>query len=128
MQVTRGHEQGAASEQRGPTFTGAVWADPVLAPTDGVMINNVFFPPGGRTHWHRHERGQALLVTGGQGWVQVRGGEGTAVGPGDVIWFAPGEEHWHGGRPGTFLAHTAISLGTTEWLDAVTDQDYEVAG
>jgi quercetin dioxygenase-like cupin family protein len=126
MKVTRGHEQGAASDQRGPTFTGQVWADPVMAPTDGVMINTVFFPPGARTHWHRHAQGQVLLVTHGQGWVQVRDGEGTAVGPGDAVWFPAGEVHWHGAQPGSFLTHIAISLGETEWLDAVSDADYAV--
>jgi quercetin dioxygenase-like cupin family protein len=126
MKVTRGHEQGGASQQRGPTFTGQVWADPVMASTDGTTINTVFFPPGARTHWHHHENGQVLLVTHGQGWVQVRDGEGTAVGPGDAVWFPPGEEHWHGAQPASFLTHIAVSLGQTQWLDAVTDDDYGV--
>lgn len=126
MKVTRGHEAGTASEQRGPTFTGTVWADQVMAPTDGVMINSVFFPPGARTHWHRHERGQVLIVTAGQGWAQTRDGDGTAIGPGDAVWFAPGEEHWHGAQGDSFVAHIAISLGETEWLDAVSDDDYAV--
>jgi quercetin dioxygenase-like cupin family protein len=124
MNVTRGHAAGASSERRGPTFTGEVWADPLLAPSDGVTANAVFFPPGARTHWHRHERGQLLLVTHGQGYVQARDGEGTAVGPGDVVWFAPGEEHWHGALPSSVMSHIAVSLGATEWLDAVAESDY----
>ena len=125
MKVNRGRERGAPSEQRGPTFTGTVWADPLLATQDGVLVNAVFFPPGGRTHWHRHERGQVLLVTAGRGYVQVRDGEGSWVGAGDVVHFAPGEEHWHGAGPESFLLHTAVSLGTTEWLEAVSPADYE---
>jgi quercetin dioxygenase-like cupin family protein len=125
MKVNRGRERGAPSEQRGPTFTGTVWADPLLATQDGVLVNAVFFPPGGRTHWHRHERGQVLLVTAGRGYVQVRDGEGTWVAAGDVVHFPPGEEHWHGAGPESFLLHTAVSLGTTEWLEAVSPADYE---
>jgi quercetin dioxygenase-like cupin family protein len=125
MKVNRGRERGAPSEQRGPTFTGTVWADPLLVTQDGVLVNAVFFPPGGRTHWHRHERGQVLLVTAGCGYVQVRDGEGTWVGAGDVVHFAPGEEHWHGAGPESYLLHTAVSLGTTEWLEAVSPADYE---
>jgi quercetin dioxygenase-like cupin family protein len=125
MKVNRGREPGKPSEQRGPTFTGTVWADPLLATQDGVMVNAVFFPPGGRTHWHRHERGQVLLVTAGRGYVQVRDGEGTWVAAGDVVHFPPGEEHWHGAGPESYLLHTAVSLGTTEWLEAVSPADYE---
>ena len=125
MRVNRGRESGAPGELRGPTFTGDVWADPVLASADDVMVNTVLFTPGARTHWHRHERGQVLLVTHGRGYVQVRDGEGTWVGPGDAVWFPPGEQHWHGAGPDTWMAHNAISLGATEWLDPVTPQDYE---
>jgi len=124
MKVTRGHEPGMASDRRGPTFTGEVWADPVMAGGGAPTINTVFFPPGARTHWHSHEQGQLLFVTHGQGRVQVRGGEGTVVGPGDVVWFPAGEVHWHGASPDSYLTHTAISLGETSWLDAVSDADY----
>lgn len=126
MKINRGREAGGASELRGPTFTGPVWADPVLATGqgEGVTVNSVTFPPGSRTHWHRHERGQVLLVTSGQGYAQVRGGEGSWLLPGDVVWFAAGEEHWHGAGPQSLLTHTAVSLGRTEWLDEVTEEEY----
>jgi quercetin dioxygenase-like cupin family protein len=127
MKVTRGREAGMPSDQRGPTFTGTVWADPVMATTDGTTINAVFFPPGARTHWHSHEHGQVLQVTHGRGYVQVRDGDGTPVQPGDTIWFPPGEEHWHGALPDSFLTHTAISLGVTDWLDEVADADYRAS-
>lgn len=124
MKVTRGHEHGAPSEQRGPTFTGPVWADPAIAIPGGPTVNTVFFPPGARTHWHDHEAGQLLLVSHGRGWAQVRDGDGAVLDPGAVVWFPPGEVHWHGALPGAYLVHTAISLGTTNWLDAVADAHY----
>ena len=111
MMINRGREDGAASDLRGPTFTGQIWADPVLATDDGVTVNTVFFPPGGRTYWHRHERGQILLVTHGRGFVQVRGGAGAWVAPGDVVYFPAGEEHWHGALPGTTMTHLSITTG-----------------
>ena len=79
---------------------------------------------GGRTHWHTHERGQILLVVAGRGWVRRRDGEGGEIVAGDVVWIAPGEEHWHGADDESFLLHRAISLGVTDWLDPVTDADY----
>jgi quercetin dioxygenase-like cupin family protein len=124
MKVNRGREAGTPSDLRGPTFTGDVWAEPVLTTGEGVTVNTVFFPPGARTHWHHHERGQILLVTHGRGYVQVRDGEGAWVGPGDAVWFPAGEEHWHGAGPDTSMTHNAISLGTTEWLDPVSAEDY----
>ena len=86
------------STERGPTFTGTVWAEPLLRDVPGVVVNTVFFPPGARTHWHRHETGQILLVTHGSGLAFNEGGDGGVIMPGDVVWFDPGERHWHGGR------------------------------
>jgi quercetin dioxygenase-like cupin family protein len=128
MKIVRGREAGVGSELRSDTFTGTVWADPVLEKTHDVMINSVFFAPGGRTHWHRHERGQILHVTSGQGWVIARDGAGGTIGVGDTVFIPPDEEHWHGAAAGTYLVHLAISLGATEWLDPVTDGEYGEAG
>jgi quercetin dioxygenase-like cupin family protein len=125
VKVTRGREAGGASEQRGSTFVGTVWADPVLAQDDAPTVNTVVFTPRARTNWHRHERGQLLFVTHGSGYVKVRDGEGTAVTAGDVVWFPPGEVHWHGAGPETIMSHLAISLGTTSWLEPVTELEYE---
>jgi len=44
---------------------------------------------------------------------------------GDVVWIPPGEEHWHGAAPGSYMLHTAISLGDADWLEPVTDEEYE---
>ena len=78
MRIARGRA-GTPSEQRGPTFTGRVWADPVFAAEDGIMVNNVFFEPGARTHWHTHGVAQVLYVIAGEGRVQSRDGTGVAT-------------------------------------------------
>ena len=128
MKIDRGRKAGASSELRSATFTGEVWADPVLESAPEALVNDVFFAPGGRTHWHTHERGQILLAVAGRGWVRRRDGEGGEIVAGDVVWIAPGEEHWHGADDESFLLHRAISLGVTEWLDPVTDTDYNAKG
>jgi quercetin dioxygenase-like cupin family protein len=128
MQIIKGRHSGAKSESRGATFTGQVWADPVMPTTDGVTINNVFFTPGARTHWHSHERGQVLQVVAGQGWVCKDGEAPREIRPGDMVWIPAGERHWHGAAAGSYLLHTAISLGKTSWEGAVTDSDYGKTG
>ena len=127
MRIARGRVPGAASEQRGPTFTGRVWADPVLGAEDGVIVNNVFFEPKARTHWHTHEVTQVLYVLAGEGWVQVRDGLGGPISAGDTVHIPAGEEHWHGAAADTYLLHLAVSVGETVWLDEVSDDDYERA-
>ena len=125
MKINRGREPGTTSELRTATFTGDVWADMVVDQTDGVMVANVFFTPGARTHWHTHERGQVLVVVGGEGRARTREGGGGKLTPGDVVWIPPGEEHWHGAEPESYMLHLAISLGAADWLDPVTDEEYE---
>jgi quercetin dioxygenase-like cupin family protein len=118
---------GSPSEERGPTFTGRVWADPLLGAAEGIMVNNVFFEPGSRTHWHRHEQAQVLYVIAGEGRVQDRDGDGGPLSTGDIVHIAAGEEHWHGAAPSSFLLHLAVSVGATDWLDPVSDEDYAAA-
>jgi quercetin dioxygenase-like cupin family protein len=125
MKINRGREAGTRSELRSATFTGEVWGDPVLPETDGVLINNVFFAPGARTHWHTHHQGQILVVTAGEGRARARDGSGGELAAGDVVWIPPGEEHWHGAAPDSYMLHLAISLGGHDWLDPVTDGEYE---
>nr|WP_295738917.1 cupin domain-containing protein [uncultured Acidocella sp.] len=127
MKIMRGRHEGAKSESRGATFTGQVWADPVMPTTDKVTISNVFFTPGARTHWHTHEQGQILQVVSGRGFVCKEGEPRQEIRPGDSVWIPAGERHWHGAAPDSFMLHTAISLGKTDWENAVTDQDYEGA-
>ncbi len=124
MKIIEGRAAGSASERRSATFTGEVWGDPILAPTEGVTINNVFFAPRARTHWHRHDGGQILMVTYGQGKVRAERGDEHHIRAGDTVWISPGERHWHGAGAATCMAHIAISLGGHEWLEPVTDEEY----
>lgn len=124
MKVFHGRTEGAASEARGPTFTGTVWADPVMPSTDGVTINNVFFSPGARTHWHTHEQGQMLHVSAGQGWICKDGETPQPIRAGDVVWIGPNERHWHGAAQGSYMVHLATSIGRTSWADEVVAADY----
>ena len=91
--------------------------------------NAVTFEPGARTAWHTHPLGQVLIVTAGCGRAQTEGGPVEVIRPGDVIRFAPGEKHWHGGAPTTAMTHIAIQEaldGTSvEWLEKVSDVDYQ---
>ncbi|WP_333829404.1 cupin domain-containing protein [Pararhodobacter sp.] len=127
MQIFPGRNTSDASQSRGPTFTGQVWADPIMPATDGVMINNVFFPPDARTHWHTHGQGQILQVLAGQGWICVKGQKAQVIRPGDTIWIPADEVHWHGAAADSYLLHTATSLGGTNWLDEVSSDQFQDA-
>ncbi len=118
--------------QRGPEqwFTGVVWMDaaPAGSPPD-VGVFRVFFEPGARTNWHTHPEGQILHVVTGEGRAQREGGPIVDIGPGDVVYFAPDEKHWHGAGPETFMVHAAINPanttgGGTDWMEPVTDEEY----
>jgi quercetin dioxygenase-like cupin family protein len=127
MRIATAGRTGAHSEERGATFTGRVWADPVLGAEDGIMVNNVFFEPGARTFWHTHGVAQLLRVVAGEGRVQSRDGSGETIHVGDSVHIPAGEEHWHGAAPGSYLLHYAVSVGGTDWLEPVSDDDYASA-
>ncbi len=128
MQIIRrtGGEEAAAAptEQRTATFTGTVYADALLDGAEGAAVTSVLFAPGGRTFWHSHSRGQVLHVLEGRGQVAAEGQAPQPIGPGDVVWAAPGEVHWHGSGPESMMLHLAVSLGPTTWLGPVSDADY----
>lgn len=128
MKVIHGRVASSESERRSATFTGEVWADPVLVQTDGVTINNVFFAPGARTHWHTHERGQILFVVAGYGRVFAEGAATQPIRTGDTVWIGPGERHWHGAGKSTYMIHLAVSLGDHDWQEPVSDEDYSRDG
>ena len=111
-------------------FTGKVSIEPLFQPhaparTAGASVT---FEAGARTAWHTHPLGQTLMVTAGIGRVQREGGPIEEIRLGDVIWFSPGEKHWHGAAPTTALTHLAIheSLDgkTVDWLEQVSDEEY----
>jgi quercetin dioxygenase-like cupin family protein len=84
--------------------------------------------PGARTAWHTHPLGQTLIVTAGCGWAQRWGGPIEEIRPGDVIWFSPGEKHWHGATPMTAMTHLAIQEKkdgkVVEWMEQVSEEQY----
>jgi len=126
MEYVRGRKDGQPSAVGAGTFTGRAMLDPVLA-EPGIRVNSVFFEPGGRTYWHSHAGGQVLLATAGRGLVATRDGDRKVIEPGDAIWAPPGEVHWHGAAPGSFLAHTAVSIGETTWAEEVAEEHYQAA-
>jgi quercetin dioxygenase-like cupin family protein len=91
---------------------------------------SVTFEPGARTAWHTHPLGQTLIVTSGCGWVQREGGAIEEIHPGDVVWFAPGEKHWHGAAPATAMTHIAIQEQldgkAVDWMEHVSDEQYRL--
>src|SRR5205085_2147674 len=91
-------------------FTGTVRIDPLFNSFDQRRVQgaSVTFEPGARTAWHTHPLGQTLIVSSGRGRVQREGGAIKEVGPGDVVWFPPGEKHWHGASPQIAMTHIAI--------------------
>ncbi|WP_062227443.1 (R)-mandelonitrile lyase [Aureimonas frigidaquae] len=123
---------GTQHSGRGPAewFTGAVRIDPLFAANDArrAAAACVTFEPGARTAWHTHPLGQTLIVTAGLGLVQREGGPIEEVRPGDIVWFPPGERHWHGAAPTQAMSHIAIqeqSEGrTVDWLEHVTEAQY----
>ena len=115
-------------------FTGAVFIDTVAEPSGAfrVAAANVHFSPGARTAWHTHPNGQTIWVTEGVGLCQRRGGPVELIGPGDRVFFEPGEEHWHGAAPTRYMVHVAIHPAdddgkTVSWGDHVTDEEYEAS-
>lgn len=123
---------GSVPSASGPVewFTGTVRIDPLFnsfAP-ERVQGANVTFEPGARTAWHTHPLGQTLVIVSGLGRVQRDGGPIEEVRPGDVVWFAPGEKHWHGASPSTAMTHTALQEvqdgKVVDWMEKVTDEQY----
>lgn len=111
-------------------FTGGVRVDPLFSPPEParVAMAHVTFEPGGRTAWHTHPLGQTLIVTSGCGWAQREGGPVEEIRSGDVVWFAPGERHWHGATATTAMSHIAIQEKldgkAVDWLEQVSDEAY----
>lgn len=129
MQITRA---GTKPSGKGPAdwFTGTARIDPLFNPHDAERVQGaqVTFEPGARTAWHTHPLGQTLIVVSGSGLVQREGGPIEKIAPGDVVWFAPEEKHWHGASPETAMTHIAIQEvkdgKVVDWMEHVTDAQY----
>ena len=133
MEITRA-EQGATKRGNEAYFSGVVWLDEVFKspPETGVNAFRVTFAPGARTAWHTHPKGQILHIEAGVGNVQKWGEAIYEVLPGDTVYFAPGEKHWHGAAPEQLMVHLAIQpveAGVDAvWLEQVTDAEYGATG
>jgi quercetin dioxygenase-like cupin family protein len=129
MNITR---IGTQPSGKGPAewFTGTVRIDPLFQTEAPARVAGatVTFEPGARTAWHTHPLGQTLIVTAGFGRVQREGGPIEEIRPGDVVWFPPGERHWHGASPETAMTHIALQEKldgkVVDWLEHVTDAQY----
>jgi quercetin dioxygenase-like cupin family protein len=123
---------GSRPSRKGPAeyFTGSVRMDPLFEAPDPARVQgaNVTFEPGARTVWHTHPLGQTLIVTAGLGWAQHWGYPIEEIRPGDVVWFPPGEKHWHGATAKTGMTHIAIQEQLdgkyVDWLEPVSDEQY----
>lgn len=126
-------ENGTQPSVKGPSdwFTGAVRIDPLFEETTYARASGgrVTFEPGARTAWHKHPRGQLLIVTAGVGRVQLDGHPVQVIRPGDVVRIKPDERHWHGAGPNTSMTHIAIQEPedgkVVDWLEHVSDEEYQ---
>ena len=124
---------GAQPAGKGPDeyFTGTVRIDPLFQAPDPARVvgASVTFEPGARTAWHTHPLGQTLAVTAGCGLAQRWAGPIEEIRPGDMIWFSPGEKHWHGATATTAMTHIAIQERldgkTVGWMEKVGDEQYQ---
>jgi len=129
MEITR---IGSQASVKGPEdwFTGAVRIDALFQPNESrrAAAAIVTFEPGARTAWHTHPLGQTLIVTSGCGWVQKEGGPVEEIHPGDVVWFAANEKHWHGATSTMGMTHIAIQENlngkVVDWMEKVSDNQY----
>lgn len=131
MDITR---NGSKPSVTGPAdwFTGTVRLDAPFQAEEPARISGatVTFEPGARTAWHTHPLGQTLFVVSGLGWAQREGGPVEEIRPGDIVWFAPGEKHWHGASPTTAMTHLAVAEKldgkVVDWLEKVSDDQYRL--
>jgi quercetin dioxygenase-like cupin family protein len=132
MEIKR---NGSRPSGKGPAeyFTGTVRVDPLFEAPGPARIRgaHVTFEPGARTAWHTHPLGQMLIVASGLGRVQREGGPIEEIGPGDVVWFEPGEKHWHGAAASTAMSHIAVQEAldgsVVTWMEKVTDEQYLIS-
>ena len=123
---------GSKPSRAGPAdyFTGAVRIETPFQGREPARVGGaiVTFEPGARTAWHTHPLGQTLIVLSGLGLAQRDGGPVEEIRPGDVVWFAPAEKHWHGASPTVGMTHVAIAEAVdgrvVDWMEKVTEAQY----
>jgi quercetin dioxygenase-like cupin family protein len=129
MEIKR---NGSQPSRKGPAeyFTGSVRIDPLNDPAEPARVSMamVTFEPGARTAWHTHPFGQTLIVTAGSGWVQREGEAKQVIHQGDVVYFPPGEKHWHGATAATAMSHIAVQEklngSPVDWMEPVSEEQY----
>ncbi|MGB5435025.1 MAG: cupin domain-containing protein [Maribacter sp.] len=110
-------------------FVGNAWLE-MLVFADSInqnSVGSVTFEPGARTNWHSHPNGQIILALEGKGYYQEKGSEKKILHKGDVVKCPANIPHWHGASSDTEFIQVAITSrvnGPTEWLEAVTDEEY----
>lgn len=112
-------------------FTGTSYLNGLVASDDNVDVSvaNVNFEPGCRNNWHIHHNGyQIIMCTAGEGWYQEAGKPAQLMKPGDVVVIHEGIKHWHGATKDSWFSHIAITKGTAEWLEPVSDEEYDKLG
>jgi quercetin dioxygenase-like cupin family protein len=130
MEIKRSGSQ-PSREGQAEYFTGTVRIDSLIDAPAPARVRGaiVTFEPGARTAWHIHPLGQTLIVTAGCGWTQRWGGPREEIRPGDVVWFPPGEKHWHGATPNSSMTHIAVQEHldgkAVEWMEQVSDEQYQ---
>jgi quercetin dioxygenase-like cupin family protein len=118
--------------RKGPAewFTGSVKIQPLFEAPEPARVrgSSVTFAPGARTAWHTHPLGQTLIVTSGLGWTRREDGPIGEICPGDVVWFAPDEKHWHGATLTKAMTHIAIQEvlddKVVDWMEKVSVEQY----
>ena len=129
MEIKRAGSQ-SSTKGLADWFTGTVCIDPLFEAPEPARVRcaRVTFEAGARTVWHAHPLGQTLIVTAGCGRAQREGGPVEEIRPGDVVWFAPNEKHWHGATPTTAITHIAIQEAlngkAVEWMEKVNEEQY----
>ncbi len=119
--------RGEKNEVYQEVFTGISYLAPLADESLPVSVSHVTFEPKTRNHWHIHDGGyQILLVTEGKGWYQEEGRPARHLQAGDVVVTHDGVKHWHGATRSSWFSHIAITAGTPIWLEAVSDEQYEV--
>ena len=109
-------------------FTGSVRGSALRGPDSSALAARWSHSSRARMAWHTHPPGQTLIIASGYGRVQRWGGPVEEVHPGDVVWFAPGEKHWHGAAPATAMTHMAVQEEldgeVVTWMEHVSDEQY----
>ncbi len=112
-----------------PAFTGTAWLN-MLVTADEVNKNSagvVTFEPGARTFWHQHPNGQIILALSGTGYYQEKGKDKRILRKGEVAKCPANTPHWHGASEDEEFVQIAITSridGPTQWMDEVTDEEY----